>query len=364
MAPRGLFYARLEDRDWSFLKQLGDVPPFDGSVIRANYLAEYPPEDRRHGQQHDRITKALEKKGWPWALDPYTAPHAHHRAHEWTAPRARSCTLAQALPLPWTLDRLADPEVQGELIDRSVALQESAGTLAAPYVEVDRRDPRSILVNSQLINATAERAGDQRILAYLQTLQGGLRSGTAVEAAQRFIEAGAETVFIRIRGFDSGNIDCLIDYLELVGLIAASGARAVADSVDYFGAVAIAAGADAMTGGARYFRTVPAALLTRPAERPQEDSEDEEDRQGGGGPPLLYELPGLLERVSPGEVPAAPDGEPALIRAHNFRELQQMSRLAAQEGPRFAETLRAIGSPQAVLWAEALDQRAERRRAS
>jgi hypothetical protein len=363
MASRGLFYARLEDRDWNFLAKLGDDPPFDGSVIRANYLAEYPPEDRRHGQQHDRITEALEEKGWPWALDPHTAPHAHHRAHEWTTPRARSCTLAQALPLPWTLEHIADPEAQGELIDRSVALQESAGTLAAPYVEVDRRDPRSIQVNSQLITATAERAGDQRILAYLQALQGSLRSGTAAEAARRFIDAGAETIFIRIRGFNSVNLDQLVDYLELVELIAADGARAVADSADYFGTVAIAAGADAMTGGARYFRTVPAALLTRPPEPPEEDSDDEEDKKGGGLP-LLYELPGLLERVSPSEEPAAPEGEPALIRTHNFRELQQISRLAAREGLRFAETLRAIGSSQAMLWAEALDQRAERRRAS
>ena len=362
MAPRGLFYARLEDRDWSFLEQLGDDPPFDGSVIRANYMAEYPPDDRRHGQQHDRLIQALEEKGWPWALDPHTAPHAHHRAHEWTTPRARNCMLAQALPLPWTLDRLAEPETQGELIDRSVALQESAGTLAAPYIEVDRTDPRSILVNGQLITATVERAGDQRILAYLQTLRGGLRSGAAAEAARRFIEAGAETIFIRIRGFDSRNVDHLIDYLDLVGLIAAGGARPVADSAGYFGTVAIAAGADAMTGGARYFRTVPAALLTRPAERPEEDSKDED--RPGGGPPLLYEVPGLLKRVSPGEVPTAPDGEPALIRAHNFGELQRMSRLAAQEGQRFTKTLRVIGSPEALLWAEALDQYAERRRAS
>ena len=363
MASRGLFYARLEDRDWNFLEKLGDDPPFDGSVIRANYLAKYPPDDRRHAQQHDRLTEALEEKGWPWVLDPHTAPHAHYRAHEWTTPRARNCTLAQALPLPWTLERIADPEAQGELIDRSVALQESAGTLAAPYVEVDRRDPRSIQANSQLVTATAERAGDQRILAYLQALQGSLQSGTAAEAARRLIEAGAETIFIRIRGFDLANLDLLVNYLELVELIAADGARAVADSAGYFGAVAIAVGADAMTGGARYFRTVPGTLLTRPPEPPQEGSEDEEDRKGGGQP-LLYELPGLLERVSPSEEPAAPEGEPALIRAHNFRELQLISRLAAQEGLRFAETLRAIGSPQAMLWAEALDQRAERRRAS
>jgi hypothetical protein len=363
MASRGLFYARLEDRDWNFLTKLGDDPPFDGSVIRANYLAEYPPEDRRHGQQHDRITEALEEKGWPWALDPHTAPHAHHRAHEWTTPRARSCTLAQALPLPWTLERIADSEAQGELIDRSVALQESASTLAAPYVEVDRRDPRSIQVNSQLITATAERAGDQRVLAYLQALQGSLRSGTAAEAARRFIDAGAETIFIRIRGFNSVNLDQLVDYLELVDLIAADGARAVADSAGYFGTVAIAVGADAMTAGARYFRTVPAALLTRPLEPPEEDSKDEEDKHGGGLP-LLYEVPGLLERVSPSEEHEAPKGEPALIRAHNFRELKRVSRLAAQEGLQFAKTLRVIGSPQAMLWAEVLDQRAERRRAS
>jgi hypothetical protein len=363
MAPRGLFYARLEDRDWIFLEQLGDDPPFDGSVIRANYLAEYPPEDRRHGQEHDRITKVLGQKGWPWALDPHTAPHLHHRADEWTAPRARNCTLAQALPLPWTLERFADPEVRGELIDRSVALQESGRTLAAPYIEVDRRDPRSILVNCELITATAERAGDQRVLSYLQTLQGGLRSGVAAESARRFIEAGAETIFIRIRGFDSENLEHLLAYLELVEIIVTGGARPVADSADYFGAVAIAAGADAMAGGARYFRTVPAALLTRPAERSEENSEDEEDKQGGG-PPLLYELPGRLERVSPSDEPTAPDGKPALIRAHNFRELRQMSRLAAQQGPRFAETLRAIGSPRAMLWAKALDQRVERRRAS
>jgi hypothetical protein len=110
-------------------------------------------------------------------------------------------------------------------------------------------------------------------------------------------------------------------------------------------------------------RSVPAALLTRPPEPPEEDFKDEDDNQGGGQP-LFYELPGLLERVSPGEEPAAPNGELALIRAHNFRELKRMSRLAAQQGLQFAETLRAIGSPQAMLWAGALDQSAERRRAS
>lgn len=372
MPSRGLFYARLEDRDWTFIEGLGDELPFDGCVIRASYLAPYPPEDHRHDQDPDMLTGALEDKGWPWAFDPHTAPHIHHRAHEWTAPRARNCSLAQALPLPWTLEGLADSELRSELIDRSVALQESAGPLAAPYVEVDRRDQRSTTLNCQLIAATAERATDQRVLAYLQALPGSLRSGVAAEAARRFVDAGAETIFIRIRNFDSGNFDQVIAYLELVETIEAEGARPVADSAGYFGAVAVAGGADAMTAGARYFRTIPSALLIRPAE-PTQDEDEEKDN--GGGPPLRYELPGLLDGVAPGEEAALqavcpePDcraavseGEPALIRVHNFHELRRMSHLAADAGLRFAETLRVIGSPTALLWARALDQRAERRR--
>ena len=373
MPSRGLFYARLEDRDWAFIEGLGDEPPFDGCVIRANYLAPYPPEDHRHGQDADLLTGALEDKGWPWAFDPHTAPHVHHRAHEWTAPRARNCSLAQALPLPWTLEGLADSELRGELIDRSVALQESAGPLAAPYVEVDRRDQRSTTVNCQFITATAERAADQRVLAYLQALPGSLRSGVAAEAAKRFVEAGAETIFIRIRGFDSGNFNQVVAYLELVEAIETEGARPVADSAGYFGAVAIAGGADAMTAGARYFRTIPSALLTRPAEPAQDDEEQEKDKRGG--PPLLYELPGLLDSVAPDEKAAmkaicpqsdcgaaGPESEPALIRVHNFHELRHMSHLAADAGLRFAATLRMIGSSTALLWAKALDQRAEGRR--
>ncbi|MGB7588190.1 MAG: hypothetical protein WBM00_05730 [Solirubrobacterales bacterium] len=379
MASRGLFYARLEDRDWIFIEELGDQPPFDGCVIRASYLAAYPPEDHRHGQDHDLLAKAMEKKGWRWALDPHTAPHLHHRAHEWTAPRARNCQLAQALSLPWTLDGLAAAELRGELIDRCVSLQESAGPLAAPYVEVDRREQRATTVNCELITATAERAVDQRVLAYLQALPGTLRDGTADEAARRFVEAGAETIFIRIRGFDSSNFDQVIAYLELVEAIEAEGARAVADSAGYFGAVAVAGGADAMIAGARYFRTVPATLLSRPVERSEEDGENDKEKEKakGGGQPLCYELSGLLDSVAPGEEaarlalcpepgcrPADLQGKPALIRAHNFHEFRRMSHLAAEAGPQFAQTLRGIGSPTALLWASALDQRAERRRAS
>lgn len=374
MPSRGLFYARLEDRDWIFVKGLAEPPPFDGCVIRANYLAEYPPGHRDAEVDPRELTKSLEDKKWSWALDPNSAPLAHHQAASWTRPRARNCSLAGALSLPWSVEELSKPEARGELIDRSVAMQDGAGPLAVPYLEIDNREPDPTTVNCELITATAERATDRRVLAFLQVLPSGLRGGAALEAARRFVEAGAETIFIRVRRFDSANLEQANAYLELVETIEGLGARAVADSAGYFGIVAVADGADAMTAGARHFRTIPQALLTRPVDLGEDD---EEDKAGGGGHPLRYELPGVLGNAATGEVPAGsavcphPDcgagsaeAKPAMIRAHNFHELRRMTGLAAAAGTQFSETLRAIGTPEALVWASALDQRDERRRAA
>ena len=45
MADYGLFYARLEDRDWKFLKRLGREAPFDAAIVKAPYIAPYPEGD-------------------------------------------------------------------------------------------------------------------------------------------------------------------------------------------------------------------------------------------------------------------------------------------------------------------------------
>jgi len=90
MAEQGLFYARLEDKDWKFLGRLNEPPPFDAAVVKAGYLAPYPDEDSRHGEAADRLSATLVEKEWPWALDPATAAHGHARAAEWTGPRARN----------------------------------------------------------------------------------------------------------------------------------------------------------------------------------------------------------------------------------------------------------------------------------
>ena len=373
MASRGLFYARLEDRDWTFLRKLGGTAPFDTAIVRANYLAPYPPEDHRFGERPDRLIKALAEKEWSWALDPNTAPHAHPRAAEWTTPRAQNCSLAQVKPLPWEPARLAAPELSAELVDRAVDLQRSSQELATPYLELKRTVDPELAVNCSLISRIAERAGDQRVCAFLQTLSSRLLDGSAEESAKRYVDAGAEMVFIRIRRFNPRDLDQVLAYLKLVEGIEANGVSAVADSTGHFGPVAIAAGAHAFSAGARFFRKVPDALLSKPSER--DDEEDGETE--GGGPPMLYEHPGRLAGVHSRDAGAhlarCPDpncradngkGKARYIREHNLHEFRRFGRQAAGEGFRFAGTLRAIGSPESLLWATALDQRAAERRAA
>lgn len=371
MAKTGLFLARLEDRDWKFLQRLRDPPPFDGAIVKASYLAPYPDGDSRCGEPADRLVAKLEEKEWAWALDPATAPHGHHRAAEWASPRARNCTLAQTAPLPWTPETLNDPEVAGDLIDRAVDLQLTCPVLVAPYLEVAGvEDPRAH-TNCTLLSLAAERAADQRVAAYLQTTVRPLLDGSAAAVAERCVEAGAETVFIRIRNFKSERLEHVLAYLDLVERINHAGARAVADSAGYFGAVAVAGGAHAFSAGARHFRKVPDALLQRPSESTREDGE-----ASGGGRRLLYESPGELTGVPPNEagshLPACyePDcpagngkGKPHEIRGHNLHELRRLARQAAAEGPDFAKRLRAIGRPETQLWAEALERVAQQRAA-
>lgn len=375
MAPLGLFYARLEDRDWKFAEKLGADAPFDAAIVKAPYLAPYPDDDGRYGEDPDRLTKALVEKKWDWALDPATAAHGHPHAAHWTGPRASNCSLAQTIPLPWTPEQLQDPRLATELIERASSLQITSRATAAPYLEVSNAEDPAIDANCNLLSLAAERASDQRVLAYLQTLGSRLLDGTAIAAAERYVAAGAETVFVRIRRFAPEDLGQVLAYLELVERINALGARAVADSIDHFGAVAIADGAFAFSAGARFFRKVPDALLQRPRERSEEEGEEQDD--GGGGPPILYENPGQLTTVSRDDAGphlvacADPDcraengrGKPRYLRAHNFHEFRRLAREAASQGLDFAVTLRAIGSPKTILWAEALDQRAAQRRAA
>jgi len=374
MAPLGLFYARLEDRDWKFLRRLGANAPFDAAILKAPYLAPYPADDSRHDEDPERLTKALLEKEWDWALDPATAAHGHPRAADWTSPRAASCALAKTVAMPWTPELLLDTGLAADLIDQADSLQLKSRALAAPYLEIAGSEDPATQANCNLISLSAERAGERPVIAYLQALGGRLLDGSAEAAAERYVHAGANTIFVRIRRFQPLNLEHVLAYLALIERISALGARAVADSVGHFGVVAVADGAFAFSAGARFFRKVPDALLQRPSERSEEE-DDEND--GGGGPPILYETPGGLSGVHRDDAGPhlggcpVPDclakdgtGHPRHLRAHNFHEFRRQARLAAAEGPQFATTLRTIGSAEAILWAEALDTRAAQRRAA
>jgi hypothetical protein len=371
MASRGHFYARLEDQEWNLLEALPDQAPFDGAIVKAAYLAPYPEGGRRHGRNPFHLRDVLNRRGWKWALDPGTAPHGHHRANDWSSSRARQCTLAQALPLPWEASKIADPEVAQFLTDRAAVLQETSAAIAPAYFESAGANHVAVDANCELIRRISERAMDQRVVAYLQTLPSHLRSGDVARIAERYIAAGAQTILVRVRGLDPLRLEDVVAYLALIEQIDHGGARAVADSVGFLGPVLVAGGADAFSAGARCFQKVADALLSDNSKQ-RGDGDD----SSGGGPELQYAEPGRLigsrRRGLAGQAFPCPHpgcraeggrGENRFVREHNFHEFKELSVTAAAAGFAYVDHLRALGTPQALLWAKALDSRAAQRRA-
>src|ERR1044072_9098161 len=358
MESRGRFYLRAEENEWNLLGRLAGregALPFDGVIVKSTHLAPYPPEDGRHGEDHERLRKMLEQAELPWTLDPATAAHVHVSAPNWTSARAPECPLTSAQELPWDPQQLSDRAGAVELIERAEYLQRGASALAAPYLEVSPHAEAALAANRTMIEMTSELAGSRRTIAYLQVLRSHMRSGFALSAAQTYVEAGAETVMVRVRLLDPLRLEDLVPSLELVEGIEAMGARAVPDCVGYLGPVLIAAGADGFSSGARFFQKVPDRLL---APEPEE----------GGGPRLAYAVPGELRSVdakSLGRQRSCPvalcraDGGLATaadLREHNIHEFRRLTDLAAAQGLDFAETLQTIDSDEAAILAQALQR--------
>jgi len=375
MSSRGHFYARLEETDWNFIRRLVDTRTFDAAIVKASYLAPYPPGDSRQGEPAERLIRALDGRGLQWALDPATASHGHHRAAEWTSPRVRACSMARAMPLPWDpalLQRRNEAAV--ELLSRADTLQRTSAAFAVPYFEVGGRDDVCIDANCSLIGMAAELAGDRRPLAFLQALRSHLRDGSAAAAAHRYIASGAQTVMIRIRGIKPAVLEDVVAYLDLIDLIDSEGARPVADCTGSLGPVLVAGGADAFTSGARYFQVVPKQLLARRHETEKKQGEEE---ARGGGAPIRYQVPGWLTAVDRNQAdsslpPCQVNGCRALAdgagprewREHNLHEFKRLGSEAAATGLAYSDMLRALPGELPRIWAMALDTCAAQRRAA
>jgi hypothetical protein len=364
MTRRGHFYLRAEENEWKFLARLaraGAGAPFDGVIVKATHIAPYPPSDGRHGEDHELLIKTLDSADLPWTLDPATAPHVHVSAGQWTSARARECPLSDSLPLPWDPRVLLERGGAVELVERAEYLQRNARALAAPYLEVSPHADPVLAANRTMIEMSSELAGERRSVAYLQVLRSNLRNGFALGVARDYIEAGAETVMIRVRRLDPLNLEDLLPYFDLIEAIESMGARAVPDCVGYLGPVLLAAGAEGFTSGARFFQKVPDRLL---APEPEE----------GGGARLPYAVPGEMRSVDAKQIgaqrPCAVPGcrsdgglaKAAVLREHAIHEFRSLADVAAAQGLGFAQSLRAIGSPEAALWAQALERCETQRR--
>lgn len=277
---RGRFYIRAESDEWDFVRGLDAPMPFDAAVINDRYLAEYPEDHARYGEEPDQLVRAFEAQSVPWSLDPDTARLEQKDSARRQSPRAANRSLSRALTLPLTAAGLArDENVEG-LAEAAAVQQLKSRAFAAPYLEVFGPEDHRFAVNLTLLERSRELAGDRALIAYLQVLHGNLLNGNAALLAQKLAAAGADVIFVRVRRFEperAGEAE-VVAYAGVVQAGGREGARMVADCVGRLGPVIVAAGADGFASNAWRFRKVPDDLHPTGG--------------GGGAGELLWEVPG------------------------------------------------------------------------
>jgi hypothetical protein len=360
---RGRFYLRCESDEWDFISGLSTSVPFDAAVISDRYLADYPDDHARQGEPRDRLITALEGRGVQWSVDPDTARLEQRKSAERQRPRAANRPVARALPLPLTVDALAQQEAVDALVEANTRHQLGSRALAAPYLEVVGPDDPRFAINLRLLARTRELAGDRAVIAYVQVLKRDLLNGGAAAVASRVAGTGADVVFVRVRRFEpeKATTDDVLAYAGVIDAGSNAGARVVPDCVGRLGPVLVATGGDGFASNAWRFRKLP---------------DDLHPAGGGGGAGLLvWEQPGapvgVVSAVGDasaschvGDCPApdGPTGDNVATRIHNLHEFQRLARLAAAEGLGYAARLASSPSPVVRGWAAAL-QELERRAA-
>jgi hypothetical protein len=358
---RGRFYLRCESDEWDFLRALDSPLPFDAAVVSDRYLAAYPESHKRHGEDRDLLTKALDDRGVHWSVDPDTARLEQRSSIQRQRPRAANRPVAKALPLPLTVDQLRHPEALDALVEANTLHQTGSKALVAPYFEVTGLDDPRWDANRRMLRRTGELAGDRIVVAYLQVLRSDLLNGNAAATATAIADCGAQVIFVRVRRVDPelATPEEVIAYAGVIEAGTQAGCRVVGDCVGRLGPVLIATGADGFATNAWRFRKVP---------------EDLHPSGGGGGAgELLWEVPRMgfgisasaakSDRRCPAPGCPAPDGptsENLATRIHNLHEFHGAAKQAAKEGLRYAVRLARSPSPTTRGWASALQQLARR----
>jgi hypothetical protein len=153
---------------------------------------------------------------------------------------------------------------------------------------------------------------------------------------------GTKRVIIRARGlkYDDATAEELSAVLDAVDIFARCGIEIFVDCAGDLGPVLIAGGADGFSTGTRFFRSVPAAVLSAGG--------------GGGGAPIEAQAGGSFSRSERPEEQSAHDA-----RISNMQNLRALTDLAVVDPDSLVALLLNDGS-QAAVWGAVLRERKRR----
>ena len=258
-----LFYFRPEYHDHKFLQHYPRSGEFDAALIAARYLAPHPPgsKSEKQGFGGREIAEALQLSGAPYVIDPDT-PVLVAATSDLPTPRLGTMPHAEVLPLPLAPMSFANPSDRIDFAQAAGAAQGGAAALAAPYFQFERANDRWHKLNLELINDVRSLAQGRPLVAFVQAPLKSLLDGEVEDVAESYEDAGAESIFLRISGFDPETVNhaAIAAYRAALDAFADRGVDAIADSVGRWGLVLVATGAAGFSCGARYFQRVPVEL--------------------------------------------------------------------------------------------------------
>jgi hypothetical protein len=353
----GQFYFRPEDDQWRLIRACG-AEAFDQAIVQARYLAPFPLDDGRHGQEARALAHALHEHGAPWLIDLGTPALCHRDVERAdSSARLRQAEFAQLLSLPLTAADLADAAARNAFVDLALEFQVDAPLRSAPYFEVAAEDDPFVDINLDMLRRVAGAAGPGAV-GFLELTLDALNRGLPGRLARRYADTGLSLVMLRVRNLtpEAASVRQFAAYLDAVAAFAAHEIALVADQVGRLGPPLVAGGANGFSGGTQFFRTVPRQAVTLGG--------------GGGGPKLPVELPGRWTAAPRDTVPAAiicPVGGCRIaegsrktddLREHNLHYLRYLGQLADDRAA-LVRVLKSSGQREAVAWADELERRAQ-----
>jgi hypothetical protein len=314
---------------------------YEAALLKDSYLAPYSEDDRRKGEDPERLARAVAPDREVWR-DPDTAGLVSRTSARLPiGSRRREMPIVRQFGLPLDLRILARGSWK-LAVDLTLEAQAGAATRTPPYFDFGSRRSTALQLNLAMVRRTVAAVGDEVPTAVIQVSRHRLMTGLLAAVAGDYATTGAQRALLRVRGFDAerASREELTAYLDAAAAYRRRGIEVLPDCVGLLGPVFVADGAAGFATGTRFFRRVPGVLLSMP---------------GGGGGEAIRELdPDTWE-----ERPRDVNVQASDARLGFLRTLHASSALAATEPDEFIEALLGRGGYPAI-WAGVLADRKRR----